>query len=122
MRNVAGKVTSVRWVTYPHPKTVLPSLDFQTADGASVTKFDDFTSVVVANPNDFEINVAILYIVWTDPSLPPPQQARLTALFKDPIKLPANGQTTVGLSDDVRLVMGQRGDLAAVSVKVFQVP
>jgi hypothetical protein len=123
VRHVAARVTSVQWVPYPHPRTKLPTTaDFLDDQGTSVTRFDDFTSIAVTNPNSFDINVAILYIVWTDPSLPPPQQARLAALFQNPIALPASGKATVGLSDDVRSVMSQRGDNAAVSVKLFQVP
>jgi hypothetical protein len=122
VRNVKVDVVSVRWIPDSRKVIYEPALQFLAADGTQLTKFDDFTSVVVTNANDFAVKAAILYIVWTDPSLPGPQQARLTAKFPGPITLPANGRLTVALGDDVRSVMAARGDQAAVSVKIYPVP
>ncbi len=99
-----------------------PALQFIAADHSTVTKFDDFTRVIVTNPDDFEVRAGIVYIVWTDPALPGPQQARRTARFPSPVVLPAIGKVTVPVNDAVQSVMAAGGDQAAVSVKIYPVP
>ena len=122
VRTVSVKTVSVRWAPFHHPETVVPTLEFVDASGAAMTKFDDFAAIDVPNPNDFEIKVGVLYIVWTDPGLPPPQQAAQTAMFDSPITVAPHKTSRVQLNEAVKAAMAARGENAAVSVKVFLVP
>ncbi len=123
VRKVTVRVESVRWLHYAHPKTKELTIQPLAADDSPVTRFDDFSSVVVSNPNDFEVRAGIDYIVWRDPS-EVPQQARLVARFPSPIVVPANGSVKVDIGHDVRSKMMARGDpeTTAVSIKSFLVP
>lgn len=122
VRDVDVKVLSVRWVPYPHRETLKPTLDCYGADGSQLTRFDDFTTIVVSNPNAFDIKIAIAYIVWTDPDLPPPQQAQATAMFPGPTKVLGKSGAMIKIGDGVQAVMAARPRPAAISVKANYVP